>query len=580
MPESCQGVEYKENYLDYLVEYYSEELSPENAQYCFHIASNRTAVIYKEGTDYRQDDNIGVKQIPRCYGLMSSAEVLEAMGVLRVRNQPGLELFGQGVLVGFVDTGIDYTHPAFTEEDGSSRIIGIWDQTLEPMGTERSPLSMGYGVEYTRENINEALSSDNPWKMLRSRDTNGHGTFLAGVACGRENPSREFSGVAPLSLICVVKCKEAKDNLKEYFCMSPDTGCYAESDIALGIRYLWEQSLRLGMPLVICIGMGTNQGGHTRGGILGELLQEYGDYRGVFSVISTGNEANASHHYQSGAIAIGESVDVEIRVDEKEYGFTTELWTDATDLYSVGLISPEGEYTGKIEVRFGGKREISFLFANTVVYVEYLLNAYENGDECVRISIRNPGAGIWKIRVFNDNKYSSQFDLWLPITEFLQGETIFLRSNPDLTICDPGNNPGVITAGAYKTADRSIYPDSGRGFSRNNVIKPDFVSPGVNVYGPLPFLGNASMTEGEREEAARYGYRSGASIAAATTAGAVCLLAEWALVRGNDLSMDTERAKRYLIRGTDREGLTVPSRVWGNGILNLFAGFDILRPRG
>lgn len=580
MAVDCRKQIYSEDYLDYLVEYFlDDEERTEIDEYCYNLASNRFAVVYKEGSDYLRDPYVGIKQIPHCYGLLSSTQVLEEAGILQVRNRPGLELLGAGVLVGFIDTGIDYAHPAFIGSDGRSRILDIWDQTIEnPRAGDAVPV-FGYGVEYNNKKINEALNSMDPLNIVPSRDEIGHGTFLAGVACGSGSEENSFDGAAPLSSICVVKCKQAKQNLRDYFFISTDSPCYAENDIMLGVRYLFQKARKYNMPLVICLGMGTNQGGHNSGGILGEMLQEYGDYRGIFVVTSTGNEANASHHYQNNALNEGENVEVEVRVDGKEQGLSTELWTNATDLYSVGIISPDGEYSGKTEARLGERRQIRFLFENTIVHIEYLLNSYENGDECIRMRFENISEGIWKIRVFNDNNYSSRFDLWLPMTEFLEGDTYFLRPDPNTTICEPANNAGIITCGYYNAANRGAVSESGRGFTRVDDVKPDFAAPGANVYGPLNFVGNYPVNEEERAEYARYGFKTGASMSAAVTAGATALLAEWALLKNNDIAMDTGKAKKYLIRGTDKTGLVIPSRIFGNGTLDLYGVFDNLRPR-
>lgn len=190
---------------------------------------------------------------------------------------------------------------------------------------DHAPLYLDYGVEYTQEDINRALESDNPLEIVPSRDIDGHGTFLAGVACGNEMEAQGFSGVAPLAAICMVKCKQAKQNLRDYYFINTSEPCYAENDIMLAIRYLGRQASLLKMPLVVCLGMGTNQGGHNLGGILGKLLADYGDYRGFLVAAAGGNEANASHHYLNDPISSESEVEVEIRVGGNESGFTLEL---------------------------------------------------------------------------------------------------------------------------------------------------------------------------------------------------------------------------------------------------------------
>lgn len=482
--------------------------------------------------------------------------------------------------------------------DGTSRILSIWDQTIyEPGDADedtsswtaglqkrgelgRTPEGFDFGTEYTKEEISAAINSDNPWEIVPSRDMEGHGTFLAGVACGNQIEEEEFSGVAPLSSICVVKCKEAKQNLKDYYRIFTEKPCYAESDIMLGIRYLWNQAVQRQMSIVICIGMGTNQGGHNRGGVLGEMLQYYGDYRGTFVVTSVGNEANASHHFRSEMVMPNESTEVELRVGAGEAGFTMELWGNAPELYSVGLISPSGEYSGRTTPRLGERDTIQFLLEQTTVDIEYLVVSYESGDECIRIRFLNPGEGIWRIRVFNENALPGMFHIWLPIRNFISDSTYFLQANPDTTICDPANNVGLISIAYYQSANNSIVSESGRGFARDGQIRPDIASPGIEVFGPLPAIGDlAGLTPEERSRRARYGYLSGSSMACAVTAGAVALLVEWGFVRRNDISMDTVTVQKYLIRGADRNGMTAPNRTWGSGTLDLFGVFDALRPK-
>ena len=107
MPEECRKRIYSEEYLDFLVEYAWNSLVLEDADkyYCYKAASGHFAVLYEEGDAYTLNSYSGVKVIPHCYGLLTSDEVLERAGIARVRRQAGLNLYGQGVLVGFIDTG-------------------------------------------------------------------------------------------------------------------------------------------------------------------------------------------------------------------------------------------------------------------------------------------------------------------------------------------------------------------------------------------------------------------------------------------------------------------------------------------
>lgn len=585
MDSNCTEQIYSEEYQDYLVEHVGDySLIPQwYSADCFQIASDRFAVVYMERNRVTYDNWSGVYVTPHLYGLLASDEVLEEMGVAQVQRQPNLGLFGQGIMIGFVDTGIDYTHPAFINADGTSRIWRIWDQTIWDQESEdqenHMPDGFDFGREYTTEELNEAIASDDPWSIVPSRDENGHGTFLAGIAAGNRDDSREFSGVAPLASICMVKCKEAKQNLRDYYHIQGNEPCYAESDIMLAVRYLWNQAVKRRMPIVICLGMGTNQGGHNTGGMLGEMMSYYGDYTGTYMVAAVGNEANTSHHYRSEIVQSGGSTEVELRVGPGRGGFTMELWSDAPNLYSIGLVSPSGEYSGKTVAKLGGRSTVNFLFEQTTVEIEYLLISYESGDECIRLRFAEPQEGIWRLRVFNENKEGGSFHIWLPIRNFITDETYFLQADPNTTICDPANSNRVISVAYYNGPTRGIAVESSRGFNRIGLVRPDIAAPGVEILGPMPGIGTVSMSPAEREERARYGYQSGSSVAAALTAGAVALLAEWGIVRRNDISMDTVTIQKYLIQGANPAGIEIPNRAWGHGLLDLFGAFDVLRPK-
>ena len=182
--------------------------------------------------------------------------------------------------------------------------------------------------------------------------------------------------------------------------------------------------------------------------------------------------------------------------------------------------------------------------------------------------------------MFNETDLETQFDMWLPMQDFVTEGTYFLRADPNITLCEPSNNTQIITTSFYDGRDRSVAAVSSRGYNRKGAVKPDIASPGVNIFGPLPRIGNVYPSdEQERLETARYGYRTDSSSAAAITAGASILLAEWGLVKRNDINMDSVVVQKYLIRGANRAGRKFPNREWGYGTLDLYGVFDALRPR-
>jgi len=209
-----------EEYADLMVEYNENmrafDIFP-NAT--IQLMTVRNAVVYVPVSQItgQSISQYGYSILPSCYGL-NSERSLEASGVLRLRRIPALSLRGQGVLVGTIDTGIDYMNPVFLQADGTSKIVALWDQTIE---SDRFPEPELYGTEYLAEDINRALKSENPLEIVPSVDDNGHGTMMAGIAAGSEVQESDFSGVAPDAELIVVKLKQAKQPLREFYVL-PD----------------------------------------------------------------------------------------------------------------------------------------------------------------------------------------------------------------------------------------------------------------------------------------------------------------------------------------------------------------------
>ena len=497
--------------------------------------------------------------IPHCLTPMDMT-ALEVSGMIRLQNPAALDLQGQGVLIGFVDTGINYEHPAFRNVDGSTRILGIWDQT-QMEGPP--PNGMSYGAFYGEEEINAALQAEQPQSIVPERDESGHGTFLAGVACGSADAGAEFSGAAPLAQIAVVKCKQAKQYLRDYYFIPDGAECYQENDLMLGLAWLNRFAYERQLPLVVCIGMGGSLGNHTGEEPLSVQCDELGRRRQRAVVVAAGNEANQRHHERRNVIQGGSEI-IELSVEERVRGFQMEMWTMVPEIYQVSVISPTGERFPKTVVHPGSRQAYTFLFEQTRLTVEYAIVGTRNSMQLISLRFENPLAGIWSVEVQGNLVLGGNICCWLPLSAFLSGEVFFLRSSPDTTITMPGMSRVAITAGAYQAVSGSIYPDSGRGFSGLNAVKPDLIAPGVNVTGPvLPD---------------QYELRSGTSISAALTAGACAQMFQGGIVENNMRYLNTTELKNLLIRGAGRdEDRVYPSPVYGYGTLNVYDALLRLR---
>lgn len=572
-----------EDTYDIITDFSASEFLRDEAD-CYETIGEEFLILYLSGLGIRSPeiDFFPYHNMPKLYGLMqlspsgssdtaplSSDEApgtapfdpgaLIASGITQVQRPP-LNLTGQGVILCFIDTGIDYRDPAFLDENGNSRILALWDQTIQ---TGTPPDGLKYGSEYRREDINRALRSEDPYSIVPSRDTNGHGSVLAGVAAGslvrQGNP---YIGAAPNADIVVVKLKECKQYLRNFYLVPDGVPAYQENDIMLGIKYA-ESFVRLfERPVVICLGLGTNQGDHAGSSALSRYLSSYAIRRSRAAIVCGGNEGNAAHHYHgmlNELTSEGSFRDVEIRVNEGCLGFWLEIWGTQPDAFNLSLRTPGGENIP--ELRLGLQQSItySFIYEKSRVTIDSTLVEENSGEELILVRIQDPTPGIWTFRISAiGSLHNGSFHMWLPITEFLSAPVYFLNPDPSMTLTEPSMAPEVMSVSTYNAENNSFYAESGRGFGRTGQIRPDLSAPGVNV----------STIRGRR---------TGSSLAAAITAGAVAQFFQWAVIEGNNRLAENREIRSYFIRGAVRTpGLSYPNREWGYGRLNLEETFQAL----
>lgn len=498
--------------------------------------------------------------IPKCYTYMDM-EAAGASGITRLHDHPYLKLRGKGTAVAVIDSGIDYQNAVFRNA-GGSRIAYLWDQSLED-GTDIAGTEVPYGRLFRKNDIDQALAFEDPFSVVPSRDTNGHGTALAGIAAGNMVPGESFTGAAPEATLIIIKVKPAKQYLRNFYLYPPDAEVFQENDVMMAIAYAISWAKKLEMPLSICLGIGSSQGAH-----LGtNALSQYVDYVANFSQVSVsaaaGNEGNTRNH-STGIFSQGrEQIVTELRVAEREQGFTMEFWGEPPEIYGLSIQSPTGEIL-EVSSSIGSRtQELSFVFVETKVYVNYILIERQTGYSLVYIRFFHPASGIWKIFTRGKNRQNVQFHMWLPVEGLISQDTYFLEPSPYTTVTAPGDARNSITTTAYQHRDGSIYIAAGRGYTPDGMITPHLAAPGVNVKVPLVRGG--------------FGTRSGTSISAAQTAGIAALLFEWAIIRDNQPFFTGSGVKYYLQRGARREeNMQYPNPEWGYGKVDLYHTFELL----
>ena len=559
MQESVSPAQ-NEMYADFIVKYmddFKEDLG-DVPGFSFQKINGIYGVVYAPLTEIGtlNINTYSYSSIPKCYTHMDLGS-LSASGITRLQEHPYLQLKGSGTAVAVVNSGIDYRNPVFQNEMGS-RILCIWDQTLEGDGKE-----VPYGRVFWKKDIDQALASGNPLEIVPSVDTDGHGTRMAAIAAGNYFPEENFSGAAPEAMLIIVKVKPAKKYLREFYLFPAEAEIFQENDIMTGMDFAVRIANDRRMPLSLCLGIGSSQGAH----IGKNPLSLYVDYISQYSLISVsvaaGNEGAARHHYAGRLTERENQALAELRVGNKEPGFTMEFWGEPPEIYNLSLQSPTGEILD-ISASLGEMtQELSFVFVETRVKVNYVSIERQTGYTLVYFQFIQPAPGIWRIFVRGRDGQNVGFHIWLPVQGLISEETYFLEPSPYNTVTAPGDSLESITVTAYQYRDNSLYVQASRGFMPDGNVVPQVAAPGVQIR--IPQLNGL------------YGNASGTSLSAAQTAGAAALLFEWAVIRGNQPYFTGSSVKNYITRGAEREErMQYPNRDWGFGRMDLYHTFELL----
>lgn len=602
---------YSNEYADYILPYSNAEILSTYAEFGAQFLDSHYFLLH----DMRSNPSFPLKNtydlydeslfMPKLFIPLSTVSLEEA-GIIKAQTQPLLNLTGRGTIIGFIDSGIDYTHPAFRTASGQSRILAIWDQTIIPSSAASDPRfsvtndlntaqlqsdqimnPYHYGTMYTQNEINEALLSPNPISILPTIDETGHGTSLAGIACGTPSPENDFTGAAYEAELCVVKLKPAKAYLRQYHFAQEEAVLYQENDIMMGIHFLTEYAQKEKKPLIICIGLGTNQGDHAGNSPISKMITDVSYDTYTIFAIGTGNEGNKAHHYYHAflspasnpaifgdysfdntanplALAENSMDEVELIVPASSQGFTAELWGSTNALFSIGLQSPIGTLIAPVSASPGKNERISFVLEKTKIQMTFSIVPESGGSPLVYFRFEDPIEGNWIIRIYNRTTQNVSFHMWLPASGILSSDISFLEPSPDTTLTIPSDADNAITTGSYNAYTNGLVTETGRGFTSDNSIKPNIISPGINLTAPAI-------------NSAAYKSFSGSSAACALLAGGISQLQQWRLDDDIPSIINANSMNAYITRGATRDStMNYPNPISGYGKLNIYNVFQTL----
>ena len=457
--------------------------------------------------------------------VLSLYEARSAACITPVQNAP-LSLTGKGVLVGIVDSGIDIFHPDFRNEDGSTRILELWDQTVpENMDPSGEVSFYNRGKIFTREEINLALEQND--RSFPSRDLSGHGTHVAGIAAGNGRASRgEQKGVAPESDLLIVK-------LGNVF---PE-GFPRTTELMLGMDYCVRKAADLNVPLALNISFGNSYGSHDGSSLLETFIDNLSNLGRTTIAIGSGNEGNKGRH-TSGMLSATDTMQIELAISENESSLSIQLWKNYIDTFQIRLVSPSGSSVILTEQSIGAYRNI--LDGTQLLWYFGEPSPYSVSQEIYLEMIPLPGNsyiqdGIWKVQLTPSDIVDGRFDLWLPSGNAINPSTRFLVPTPDTTLTIPSTATNPITVAAYDSNTDSVASFSGQGFTGLSLPKPDLAAPGVDITSAAPGGG--------------YTPNTGTSMATPFVTGSAALLMQYGIVDGEDPFLYGEKVKAYLQRG-------------------------------
>lgn len=562
------------NYLDenasgFLVEYrgnFKEQIAKVDYA-CGDVLTDNLAVVSvsEADVDRLREDVPAISFIePRSVYILQELSPSVVDNINQIKVNPYLNLTGRGVVAGLVDTGINYTNPEFIREDGTSRILGIWDQTLN---TKTEPY-VYVGSVYNNEDINKALEvqrgGGNPYDSVPSKDDNGHGTAMAGII-GARGYNGQMEGIANDCDFLIVKLLESP-NYKKILRENnlPEVPVYNNTEVLAGIEFLKNTAYELRKPLVLFLGVGSNDGSHDGYGITSGYLTSLASKGGTIYVAGTGNQGNSEGHVSGLIQNVGEIDTVELYVPMDMKLFTLYIWIRKPNRVALSIVSPTGEETGFLVNQIITTIERNFYSIDTHVEVRIYDPEYLTGHQLFTLRFNDIKPGIWKFKLQGSLIFDGRYDIWLECKEIIPEGMKFFKSSADTTLAIPSTARKNISVAYYNGKTEAVMAESGRGFNANGYIKPDIATAGTNVL--------TISRDGSRVISV-----SGSSVATAITAGVSALFLQWAVVNRNDIAVSSGKLRSLLIYSADREEEKIyPNEEWGYGKLNISSGFDIL----
>ena len=558
-----------ENYEHYVVEYrgeFQEQINKVDYA-CGTTITDTLAVVAVEVNNLnklRSEVPSIIFVEARSIYVLQEIDPSNADNIHKLKINPYLNLTGKGVLVGMIDSGINYLNQEFIREDDTSRILRIWDQSVQA----KTKSDFKFGTVYYNEEINEAIkaykSGKDPYSIVNSKDEIDHGTKMAGII-GARGYNDQMKGIAHDCDFLVVKLLESpnyrkilrENNLKQVH-------VYSNAEILSAIEFLRETAKQINRPLVIFCGVGSHDGSHDGYNITARFITSFANEEGVIFVTGTGNSGNSEGHVINYVKNNGDIGTVELLISKNMKHLEFYVWIQKPDIMSLNIIDPSGEEMGYFAPKIYSTYEKNFYLLNTNLKVTSYNPENFTGHQVFLVVFTDIKSGIWKLNLRGEYITNGRFDIWLPDKTLLPEGTKFLNSSPDTTLTIPSTAKRVTTVAYYNSINDAIVTSSGKGFDSNQTINPDLAADGINI---LTTSGNDNKIVPV----------SGSSAATAIVVGAICLLIQWQINNLKDEGVYSVKLRSFLIYGARRDkNYEYPNKDIGYGKLDLLGSFNVI----
>lgn len=475
--------------------------------------------------DFAESDAVDAIEAVR--GLhQSSAPALasDSLPNAYTRRPPQVTATGKGCVVAVLDWGVDFafeslmTHEPGDQRGRKTRFLGIWDQRDSPGSGDNR---WGYGRVLSREQIDDALASDDPYSALdyhpaeadsrhprTGRWQGAHGTHVLDIAAGNGNGGG-MSGVAPEADLLFCHLSRTTKVI--------GPGSFGDSATVLhALDWLFETAGD--RPVVVNMSVGAHGGPHD-----GSTLVEQGIDRAIelapgrVVVNSAGNYFVKSAH-ASGKVSAGGASNLRFFVPgEDPTPSELELWHAPVDAFVVTLDGPGDIAPARISA--GDRVELQHQ-GQTYAHASY--GPRNNGDYSLSV-VFLPAApeGVWTLNLAGDRVNDGRYHAWIERDSGLQPRFIGHSIDPGYTTGTICNGRNSITVGAYDPArpDLALGRFSSAGPTRDGRVKPELIAPGVGIDA-------ARSTPPHESPGPRFIAKSGTSMAAPHVAGCISLMQE------------------------------------------------------